>query len=144
MIVSPMNLKTQKLLKNRTLNFDTTKRNYGNMVIVGTDDKKELYATINSKLLRPQQMLSVYSPRIIRPMRRQIIRYDLSELFKEMKDNNKSSGVSALGVIQIILIVLKLFNLIDLTWVQVFIPTFISFGVIVIALFIFLIIISRD
>ena len=52
MIVSPMNLKTQKLLKNRTLNFDTTKRNYGNMVIVGTDDKKELYATINSKLLR--------------------------------------------------------------------------------------------
>lgn len=87
MIVSPMNLKTQKLLKNRTLNFDTTKRNYGNMVIVGTDDKKELYATINSKLLRPQQMLSVYSPRIIRPMRRQIIRYELAELFKEMKDN---------------------------------------------------------
>ena len=82
-----MNLKTQKLLKNRTLNFDTTKRNYGNMVIVGTDDKKELYATINSKLLRPQQMLSVYSPRIIRPMRRQIIRYELAELFKEMKDN---------------------------------------------------------
>ena len=61
-----------------------------------------------------------------------------------MKDNNKSNGVSALGVIQIVLIFLKLFNLIDLTWVQVFIPTFISFGVIVIALFIFLIIISRD
>ena len=61
-----------------------------------------------------------------------------------MKDNNKSSGVSALGVIQIVLIVLKLFNLINLTWVQVFIPTFISFGIIVIALLIFLIIISRD
>ena len=61
-----------------------------------------------------------------------------------MKDNNKSRGVSALGVIQIVLIVLKLFNLINLTWVQVFIPTFISFGIIVIALLIFLIIISRD
>ena len=57
MIVSPMNLKTQKLLKNRTLNFDTTKRNYGNMVIVGTDDKKELYATINSKLLSESNLL---------------------------------------------------------------------------------------
>ena len=61
-----------------------------------------------------------------------------------MKDNNKNSGVSALSVIQIILIVLKLFDLINLTWVQVFIPTFISFGIIVIALLIFLIIISRD
>lgn len=61
-----------------------------------------------------------------------------------MKDNNKSSGVSALGVIQIVLIFLKLFNLINLTWVQVFIPTFISFGVIVIVVLISLIIISRD
>ena len=61
-----------------------------------------------------------------------------------MKDNNKSNGVSALGVIQIVLIFLKLFNLINLTWVQVFIPTFISFGVIVIVVLISLIIISRD
>ena len=61
-----------------------------------------------------------------------------------MKDNNKSSGVSALGVIQIVLIFLKLFNLINLTWVQVFIPTFISFGVIIIVVLISLIIISRD
>ena len=61
-----------------------------------------------------------------------------------MKDNNKSSGVSALGVIQIVLIFLKLFNLINLTWAQVFIPTFISFGVIVIVVLISLIIISRD
>lgn len=61
-----------------------------------------------------------------------------------MKDNNKSSGVSALGVIQIILIVLKLFGLINLTWAQVFIPTFISFGVIIIVVLISLIIISRD
>lgn len=61
-----------------------------------------------------------------------------------MKDNNKGSGVSALGVIQIVLIFLKLFNLINLTWVQVFIPTFISFGVIIIVVLISLIIISRD
>ena len=61
-----------------------------------------------------------------------------------MKDNNKSNGVSALGVIQIVLIFLKLFNLINLTWVQVFIPTFISFGVIVIVVLISLIIISRN
>lgn len=61
-----------------------------------------------------------------------------------MKDNNKSSGVSALGVIQIVLIFLKLFNLTNLTWVQVFIPTFISFGVIVIVVLISLIIINRD
>lgn len=87
MIIAPKNLKTQRLLKNRTLNFDTTKRNYGNLVIVATDNREELYNVLKSKLLRPQQMLAVYSPRIVRPMRRQPVRYDLAELFKEIKTN---------------------------------------------------------
>jgi hypothetical protein len=44
------------------------------------------------------------------------------------KNNHASGGIGVLGVLQIIFIVLKCLNLIDWTWVQVFIPTFISLG----------------
>ena len=42
--------------------------------------------------------------------------------------NNSSGGIGVLGVLQIIFIVLKCVGVIDWTWVQVFIPTFISLG----------------
>ena len=42
--------------------------------------------------------------------------------------NNSSGGIGVLGVLQIIFIVLKCIDVIDWTWVQVFIPTFISLG----------------
>lgn len=51
-----------------------------------------------------------------------------------MKSNNSSSGVGVLGVLQIIFIVLKCIGVIDWTWVQVFIPTFISIGITTLAI----------
>lgn len=48
-------------------------------------------------------------------------------------DNNynksSSGGVGLLSVVQVVLIVLKLFDLIHISWVQVFIPTFIGAGI---------------
>lgn len=57
----------------------------------------------------------------------------------ENKTKNTASGVGILEVIQMILIVLKLFKLIDISWVQVFIPSFISIGILTIALVVLLI-----
>ena len=51
-----------------------------------------------------------------------------------MKSNNSASGVGVLGVLQIIFIVLKCIGIIDCTWVQVFIQTFISIGITTIAI----------
>jgi len=50
--------------------------------------------------------------------------------------NNYSSGVSALGVFQIIFIVLKCFNLIDWTWTKVFIPSYIWLGLVILGVLI--------
>lgn len=50
--------------------------------------------------------------------------------------NNSSGGVDVLGVLQIIFIVLKCFNLIDWTWTQVFIPSFIWLGIVLIGVII--------
>lgn len=52
------------------------------------------------------------------------------------KQNNNSSGLGLIGVVQIVFIILKLFNLINWTWVQVFIPTFIGIGLTIVALII--------
>lgn len=87
MLVSPKNLKLNKLLKDHTLNFETNKKNYGNLVFIPTDDKEELYAIITSSLMKPQQMQALYTNRIIKPMGRQPIRYDIGELYSEIKNN---------------------------------------------------------
>lgn len=63
--------------------------------------------------------------------------------------NNKnttasSGGLGIGGVLQIIFIVLKLLNLIEWSWWTVFLPTFISLGITIIALSIWLIIIFKD
>ncbi len=53
-----------------------------------------------------------------------------------MKNESKSGGVGCLGVIQIVLIILKLFNLISWSWFQVLIPLWIMLGLII---FVFLV-----
>ena len=57
--------------------------------------------------------------------------------------NNSSSsrGMGLLGVLQVIFIVLKCLNLIDWTWAQVFIPTFISLGLLLTIIIVALVII---
>lgn len=49
-----------------------------------------------------------------------------------MNDKSSSGGIGILGCLQIIFIVLKLTGLINWTWAQVFIPFFISLGILVI------------
>lgn len=90
MFVAPKNLKTNRLLKNRTINFDTPKRIEGNLVFILTDDREVFYNVLKSPLLRPQQMRCAYSPRIIRPLKRTPVRYDIANLFAEIKE--KSNG----------------------------------------------------
>lgn len=59
-----------------------------------------------------------------------------------MSDSNSSShGVGVLGVIQIVLIILKVFNLIDCKWWIVFIPTYMVAGTILIVLIVALIVV---
>lgn len=49
-------------------------------------------------------------------------------------DSSRSTGIGVLGVIQIILVTLKLLRLIDFSWWLVFIPTYISLGLFIIGL----------
>lgn len=61
--------------------------------------------------------------------------------------NNISSGLGLLGVLQVIFIVLKCCNLVDWTWWQVFLPTFVSLGLFVIVCVILIVIVwgaARD
>ena len=61
-------------------------------------------------------------------------------------ENSKSTGIGVLGIVQIVLIVLKLFKVIDISWGVVFIPTYFSLGITVIFLLALLVIaiIAKD
>lgn len=61
-----------------------------------------------------------------------------------MTTNNSSGGIGVLGVLQIIFIVLKCIGVINLTWVQVFIPTFVSVGLTALAIVILLAVVIID
>lgn len=61
-----------------------------------------------------------------------------------MKSNNSSSGVGVLGVLQIIFIVLKCIGVVDWTWLQVLIPTFISLGLTAIAIVVIIAVVVID
>ena len=52
----------------------------------------------------------------------------------------RTSGVSFAGLLQLAFIVLKLCKVIAWTWIQVFIPTFVSLGVTIIVLLVVLIV----
>ena len=59
-----------------------------------------------------------------------------------MSDSNSSShGVGVLGVIQIVLIILKIVNVIECSWWMVFIPTYISAGILLLMLIVLLVMI---
>lgn len=58
-------------------------------------------------------------------------------------NNDSSSGMTFLGVLQIIFIVLKLVGVINWSWVMVFIPAFIDLGLSAILLIIYVCILAR-
>jgi hypothetical protein len=59
-------------------------------------------------------------------------------------NNHSTGGVGILGILQIIFIVLKCTNLIDWTWTQVFIPTFIGGALLALAVVVLFIILWRE
>ena len=68
---------------------------------------------------------------------------------KNYYNNNSggSSGVGVLGVCQIVFIILKCLNLVNWTWTQVFIPTFIGvglFAIVILILFVWLLIENKS
>lgn len=56
-----------------------------------------------------------------------------------MDNNNSRGGIGCLTVIQIVLIMLKLFKLIDMSWWLIFIPTYITLGIVLIGILIMII-----
>lgn len=58
--------------------------------------------------------------------------------------NERRGGMSFLGVLQIIFIVLKILNLIDWSWSVVLIPLWINLGILAIVLIISLILYLKD
>ncbi len=95
MLVFPSKMKKNKILKSRTLNLETSKRTHGNFVMVATDNDKDLEHTFKSKLFRPQQMISMYVPRMIRPMNRKRIRINQKDFYVDMKE--KTGGRLKIG-----------------------------------------------
>jgi uncharacterized protein (DUF2062 family) len=63
---------------------------------------------------------------------------------KYYNNNDSSGGLGALGVLQIIFIVLKCLDLVDWTWTQVFIPTFIGGALLAIATIVLFVILWRE
>jgi len=91
MLISPSKIKKNKIIKDRTLNFETVKRTHGNMIIIPTLDKTILTSVVKSNLFRPMQIMSMYVPRKIIPRGRTPIITDQKEYYKEIKTltNNK-------------------------------------------------------
>ena len=91
MLVSPSKIKRNRLVKNRTLNFETVKKTHQNLVLIAADSNAKLETVILSKLFRPQQMMSIFIPRIIRPMNRKPTRINQKEYYAKVKEktNNK-------------------------------------------------------
>ena len=56
-----------------------------------------------------------------------------------MDRETRTKGSSVLGMMQVVLIVLKLCKLIDISWGLVFIPTYITLGIVLIILMVYII-----
>lgn len=61
-----------------------------------------------------------------------------------MKDNKNNSGLGIIGTLQLILVVLKLFHLIDVSWYLIFLPTFFALGIIAILIIALIVVTFTD
>ena len=95
MLVSPSKIKKHRLVKNRTLNFETVKKTHQNLVLIAADTNVKLEAIIMSKLFRPQQMMSIFVPRMIRPMGRKALRLNQKDYYAAVKQ--KTNGKIKIG-----------------------------------------------
>lgn len=87
MIVIPKNLKLNRILTNRTINFDTTKRTLRNFVLISSPDYESFYETLKSKLFKVNQLMCVFTPRIVRVLNRKNIRFIQKDIYSDIFEN---------------------------------------------------------
>ena len=85
MLVTPSNIKLNKILKDRTINFETPTRTHGNMVLIPTLDRDAFTTTIKSELFRPMQLLCLYTPRKVHPTGRSATIINQKDYYAEMR-----------------------------------------------------------
>jgi len=85
MFVSPSKIKQNKLLKGRTLSFETPTKTQGNMVIIPTLDKDGMYDTIKGSLFRPMQLLAAYTPRRVKPEGRSATIINQKDYYEDLR-----------------------------------------------------------
>ncbi len=85
MLIAPENIETNKLVKRKKFNFDTSNRMFGNLVILATDDVADYGEVFNSKLFKPQQMMAAYAPRRFRPMNKKYVQMVQKETYAEIR-----------------------------------------------------------
>jgi len=99
MLVNPSKLKLEKIVKNRTLNFETPKRTHGNLVLIATQSEEHFKIVLKSKLFKPQQLMATYVPRVIRPMNRIPVRLNQADIYKDI--SSSTSGKAKIGKLAI-------------------------------------------
>ena len=85
MLVSPTKIITHKILRNRTLNFETPDKNYQNMILIPTTSAEDRNAVIDSPLFRPMQLICFYVPRRFKPLARNVEIIDQKTYYTDIK-----------------------------------------------------------
>jgi hypothetical protein len=87
MFIEPGKLKPNKILRKRVITFDTPRKTHQNLLMVVTSDQSEMERVLKGRLFRPQQMMAAFTPRIIKPMNRKIMRQNQKEFYTSVKEN---------------------------------------------------------
>lgn len=85
MFIQPSNIKLNRILKNRTITFETVKPTHGNMIFIPTYFTDDIIDVVNSKLFRPNQLMAVFTPRIIRLLGRGPVKIDQKDYYVNMR-----------------------------------------------------------
>lgn len=85
MFISPSKIKQNRMLKGRTISFETVKKQYGNLVLIPTLDKKGMTDTIASTLFRPTQLMALYTKRRIKPQGRQAVTVNQKDYYTDIR-----------------------------------------------------------
>lgn len=85
MFVSPSKLQKNKILRNRTLNFETVSKLRGNMILVPSLSYDSIIKTFNSGLFRPMQLMASFTPRKYRPVGRAPVLVDQKNEYAQLR-----------------------------------------------------------
>ena len=85
MFVSPSKLQKNKILRNRTLNFETVSKLRGNMIFVPSLSYDSIIKTFNSGLFRPMQLMASFTPRKYRPVGRAPVLVDQKNEYAQLR-----------------------------------------------------------